>query len=132
MPYAKGAGYDPKKGCLRGTREEVIDEICQWVNRDGDGVPRMFLLIGVAGTGKSAIAHTVAERFDAARRLGSSFCFDRSHQEERRPDNIFSTIARDLADLDPPTTSIFMESNPGEESTPHHRRSGRAIRTIHP
>jgi hypothetical protein len=116
MPYAKGAGYDPKKGCLQGTREKVIDEICQWVNRDGDDVPRMFLLIGVAGTGKSAIAHTVAQRFDAVGRLGSSFCFDKSHQEERRPDNLFSTIARDLADLDPQRRQCLWEVIQGKRA----------------
>ena len=101
MPYAEGARFDPEKGCLPGTRQEVIDEISEWVNRDGDDVPRLFLLSGVAGSGKSAIAHTVAQQFDAVGRLGSSFCFDRSHQAERHPNNLFSTIARDLADLDP-------------------------------
>jgi hypothetical protein len=100
MPYAKGAGYDPKKGCLPGTRGQVMDEIFQWVNRNEDDVPRLFLLSSVAGSGKSAIAHMVAQRFDELGRLGSSFFFDRSHQAERRVDNIFSTIARDLANLD--------------------------------
>jgi hypothetical protein len=100
MPYATGARYDPDKGCLPGTRTEVIDEITNWVNSDADTVPRVFLLIGMAGTGKSAISHTLARLFDDFGRLGSSFCFDRAHQAERRPDNLFSTIARDLADLD--------------------------------
>jgi AAA ATPase domain len=101
MPYAEGARYQSARGCLQGTREEMIDKICQWVKSDDDDVPRMLLLSGVAGSGKSAIAHTVAHRFDQVGRLGSSFFFDRSHQAVRRPDNIFSTIARDLAELDP-------------------------------
>ncbi|KAH7922058.1 WD40 repeat-like protein [Leucogyrophana mollusca] len=99
MPYAEGARYDPEKECLPGTREQIIEEICDWINGDGDN--RLYLLTGVAGCGKSAIAHTVAQRFDKLGRLGSSFCFDRSRQSARRPDNLFSTIARDLADLSP-------------------------------
>jgi ABC-type dipeptide/oligopeptide/nickel transport system ATPase component len=63
--------------------------------------PRMFVLSGVAGSGKSSIAHTIARLFDDVGRLGSSFCFDRSNQAKLRPDAFFSTIARDLADLDP-------------------------------
>ena len=100
MPYAEGARFDPDKGCLPGTRTGIVDEICHWVQSSGDNVARMFLLSGVAGSGKSSIAHTVALLFDKLGRLGSSFCFDRFHLADRRPDNVFSTIARDLADLD--------------------------------
>jgi AAA ATPase domain len=101
MPYAAGARFDPDKGCLPGTREKVIAEICDWVNQDNDDTPRVFFLNDVAGAGKSAIAHEVARRFDRIKRLGSSYCFDRAHQAERSPHNVFSTIARDLTDLDP-------------------------------
>ena len=101
MPYAAGAGCDPEKGCLPGTREKVIGEICDWVNQDGDDTPRIFFLNDVAGAGKSAIAHEVARRFDKLKRLGASYCFDRAHKAERSPNNVFSTIARGLADLDP-------------------------------
>jgi hypothetical protein len=72
----------------------------EWVNSDDEEVPRVLLLSGMAGVGKSAIAHSLAKLFDGLGRLGSSFCFDRTNQAERRPDNLFSTIARDLADLD--------------------------------
>ena len=65
MPYAKGARFDPDKGCLPGTREAIIEEITQWVNSPvGDNISRIFFLSGVAGSGKSAIAHTVAHLFD--------------------------------------------------------------------
>jgi hypothetical protein len=100
MPYATGARFDPNKGCLPGTREKVMEEICNWVNQDGDDTHRIFFLHDVAGAGKSAIAHEVARRFDKVKRLGSSFCFDRARRADRSPNNVFSTIARDLADLD--------------------------------
>jgi hypothetical protein len=101
MPYAKGARFDPDKGCLPGTREAIIEEITQWVNRpDGDNVSRIFFLSGVAGSGKSAIAHAIAHLFDQQMRLGSSYCFDRADQVNRRPSNLLSTISLNIADLD--------------------------------
>jgi WD40 repeat protein len=102
MLYAKGARCDPEKECLPTTREVVIDEIVDWVNNpDGDDRARLFWLSGVAGSGKSAIAHTVARRFYEQKRLGSSFCFDIANHSDRRPDHLFSTLAADLADFDP-------------------------------
>lgn len=101
MPYAKGARFDPDKGCLPGTRENIIEEISQWINSSNeDVVYRVFFLTGVAGSGKSAIAHTIAQRFDRLRRLGSSYCNDRADQANRHPRNLLSTIALDVADLD--------------------------------
>ena len=101
IPYAKGARFDSAKGCLPGTRDMIIKEIVQWVNSpNGDDVPRIFLLSGVAGSGKSAIAHTIAKLFYGQRRLGSSYCFARADQANRRPDNLLSTIASNIADVD--------------------------------
>jgi hypothetical protein len=101
MPYAKGARYDPDKGCLPGTREKIIGEIVQWVNSTNDDTaPRLFFLSAVAGYGKSAVAHEVARQFDELGRLGSSYCYDRADQTNRHPGNLLSTIASDIADLD--------------------------------
>src|SRR6266576_3006014 len=101
MPYADGARFDPAKGCLPGTRDMMIKEIIQWVNSpNGDDVPRIFLLSSVAGSGKSAIAHTITNTFYRQKRLGSSYCFDRADQANRRPDNLLSTIALNIPDVD--------------------------------
>ena len=100
MPYAEGAGFDPAKKCLSGTRDTIIKDIIQWVNSPNGDFPRMFLLSGMAGTGKSAIAHTVAELCHMQKRLGSFYCFDRADQVNRRPNNLLSTIALDIADVD--------------------------------
>jgi chloramphenicol 3-O-phosphotransferase len=61
--------------------------------------PRVVLLTGMAGMGKSAIARTIAEQFDEQKRLGSSFFFDRLDDAKNRADNVFSTIACDIAGL---------------------------------
>ncbi|GJJ11003.1 hypothetical protein Clacol_005232 [Clathrus columnatus] len=101
LPYAVGAGLNTGKQCLLGTRMEVLNEIVDWINNADESCPKLFWLAGAAGVGKSAIAHSIAVRFESIGRLGSFFCFDRNFSLERRQDKIFSTIARDLADLDP-------------------------------
>ncbi|GJJ10647.1 hypothetical protein Clacol_004874 [Clathrus columnatus] len=99
LPYASNVGLHTGKECLLGTRVEVLDEIVDWTNNDDDNCPRLFWLAGSAGMGKSAIAHSIASRFKSIKRLGSFFRFDKNSLERR--DKIFSTIARDLASLDP-------------------------------
>jgi hypothetical protein len=101
MTYADGAGLDTRKQCLQGTRTEILSEITKWVKSTGDNVPRVLWLSGPAGKGKSAIAHTIAKRFEEAGGLGSCYSFDRQREADRRHEKIFSTIARDLADRDP-------------------------------
>ena len=61
----------------------------------------MCLLTGVAGSGKSAVAHSIARLYDGQKRLGSSYCFTSTDAANRNPKNLFSTIARDLSDHDP-------------------------------
>ena len=59
---AKGAEFrqDERKGCLKGTRRAVLDTIEFWT-RDPSKSP-VYWLNGLAGTGKSTIAKTIAER----------------------------------------------------------------------
>lgn len=94
-----GAGLDPTKTCLEGTRTEVLAEIIDWVC-SGDDPQRIFWLSGAEGTGKSAIVHTVARWLKEAGRLGSFFCFDVTRQGDPRPERLFTTIARDFANFD--------------------------------
>lgn len=98
IPHITEARYNPDKACLPNTREAIIDEIIDWVNKpvhDTLGA-QIFWLTGVAGSGKSAIAHTVAQRFQAINRLGASFCFDAASQTARSPYHLFSTISWEL------------------------------------
>lgn len=62
---------------------------------------------GGAGTGKSTVAHTIARRFSQLGSLGSCFSFDKNAPGDRRHEKIFSTIARDLADVDPTIKSAL-------------------------
>ena len=90
---------DTRKTCLEGTRNGILNEIIAWINNTEDNT-RVFWLHGSSGTGKSSIAHTIAYRFKKLGRLGSCYCFNRNEMAEQRDKNIFTTIARDLADRD--------------------------------
>src|ERR1700754_3891772 len=104
MAYAREARYSTEKSCLEGTRTAIVNEVIDWVNGTlSDSTlneRRMLVLSGVAGSGKSAIAHTIARCFDRIGRLGASYCFSRSNQVALNPNNLFSTISRVLAGLD--------------------------------
>ncbi|KXN90686.1 hypothetical protein AN958_03971 [Leucoagaricus sp. SymC.cos] len=100
IAYADGAGLNTEKLCLPGTRSELLDEITKWANNVEGDAPRVFWLHGTAGSGKSSIAHTIANHFKQLERLGSCFCFARNREADRRHEKIFTTIARDLADQD--------------------------------
>ncbi|KAF9064575.1 hypothetical protein BDP27DRAFT_1470619 [Rhodocollybia butyracea] len=105
LPYANGARFHGSKQCLPGTRESVLGKIISWI--DAPSTPngkRLFLLTGAPGSGKSAIAHSLAGHYSELRRLGSSIFADLPDEavtRSRLPILLFPTIARDLADLDP-------------------------------
>ena len=94
---AHGAEYrhGDRNGCLEGTREGVLDEIEHWT-ADLNKSP-VFWLNGLAGTGKSMIAQTIAERMFADRCLGASFFCSRAFEDRSDLHYIFPTLAFQLA-----------------------------------
>ena len=83
-----------RKGCFKGTRVAVLDEIERWARFDKTSV---FWLNGLAGTGKSAIAQTIAERLFAGGQLGASFFCSWDFEDRNNLRLIFPTIAYQLA-----------------------------------
>ena len=63
---------------------------------------------GLAGTGKSTIAQTIAERMFADGRLGASFFCSRDFEDRSNLQLIFPTIAVQLARMYPEFRSIFV------------------------
>jgi hypothetical protein len=119
MPIASGASFDSYKDednvrCLPDTRVELLDQIMKWA-KDDNGKP-IFWLNGMAGTGKSTIARTVAELFAKQRLLGASFFFKRGEGERGNAKRFFTTIATDLMIRVPeirPSIRKAMDSDPG-------------------
>ena len=97
MHRAAGTSYlgGDRQGCLKGTRKAVLWEIENWL-MDEQG-KRIFWLNGLAGTGKSTIAQTVAETAFADGKLGASFFCSRDFQDRSNLRMIFPTLAFQLA-----------------------------------
>ncbi|GIZ48192.1 hypothetical protein CKM354_001126300 [Cercospora kikuchii] len=91
--------------CLEGTRSEILRNIQQWV--DGSDEKSIFWLCGKAGTGKSTISRTIAQRLNQSQSLseqpclGASFFFKRGEQDRSNANLFFATIAAQFADLIP-------------------------------
>jgi len=71
--------------CAKNTRTEILGTIHAWFNGErlatdttlrtaGNAQGPVFWLDGVAGTGKSTIAQTVANHYHQTKQLGASFC----------------------------------------------------------
>ncbi|KAG6330197.1 hypothetical protein ID866_8892 [Astraeus odoratus] len=101
MAFATGVGLMKAKTCLDGTRTKILAEILSWIDDSDVNAPRIFWLHGLAGNGKSAIAHTIAMWFKNVGKLGSCFCFARDRQAEHLEEKMFATIAHDMAIHDP-------------------------------
>jgi hypothetical protein len=101
LPYAEGVSWNPNLVCLSDTRKDLIDDVIKWIDSaDESKVAEILWLSDVAGAGKSAIAHTIAQYCEGHGLLGSSFFFDRSIPDRRSPQKLISTIARDLVRLE--------------------------------
>ena len=110
---------------MRGTRGGVLDEIELWT-KDFDRPP-VYWLNGLAGTGKSTIAQTIAERMFTSGRLGASFFCSRDFLDRSNLQLIFPTLAVQLARKYTEFRSIFIplvESDPGiaDESLYHQMK----------
>ena len=94
---ANGAEYrhGERKGCLKGTRGAILNGIELWA-RDFDA-SSVYWLNGLAGTGKSTIAKTIAERLFADGQLGASFFCSRDYEDRRNLHLILPTLATQLA-----------------------------------
>src|SRR3984957_748013 len=100
LPFAKGSSWNSLSVCLPGTRVTLLEDIWTWIqSADDTKSAEIFLLSDLAGTGKSSIAHSVARRCHDNGILASSFFFDRDVAERNRPQNLFTSVARDLAPL---------------------------------
>lgn len=92
---------DPLHGCLEGTRTKLLQDLRSWVERIDYGAPFIYYLNGMAGTGKSTIAHSVAVMAREAGVLGASFFFAKhSDATLSDPTLVFTTIAYQLAQFD--------------------------------
>jgi hypothetical protein len=83
--------------CMQGTRVQLLEEIKQWVMDTNSTESRVFWLNGLAGTGKTSVARSVAAWGQERGILGATFFFSRDSLERRDPVSVIPTIAYQLA-----------------------------------
>jgi hypothetical protein len=89
--------HDPT--CLPNTRVDLLREIHNWAG--GESSPNIFWLNGLAGTGKSTIAQTVAAEYHAKGQLAGSFFFSRAGRDVSHAGKFVTSIASQLANTIP-------------------------------
>jgi hypothetical protein len=80
--------------CLQGTRTELLQKIMDWAISPSP--KSIFWLKGMAGTGKSTIARTVARSLKDTNHLGASFFFKRGEGDRGNAKKFFPTLTRQL------------------------------------
>ena len=123
LPYAEGASWDPNLTCLPGTRKTVLTAIQAWSRSLDSQI--VFLLEGVLGSGKTAIAHTIAQLLHQKGVLVSTFFFNRNIASRNTPQMLFTTISRDIAKRYPAIAadiSKVLDDEPALASAPLSRQ----------
>jgi hypothetical protein len=100
LPYAANAPFNAyqrqyDETCLSDTRVDLLQNIYSWA--DGQDERCIFWLNGLAGTGKSTIARTVARNYFDQKRLGASFFFSKGGGDVGHADKFVTSIALQLA-----------------------------------
>ncbi|RXW17511.1 hypothetical protein EST38_g8350 [Candolleomyces aberdarensis] len=93
------ARYDAPK-CDEGTRVEAIGELMDWIE-DRDGPQRLLCMTGAAGSGKSSLQQTIAERCAESGILGSAYCFSSTDPTRNTTSTFVPTIAFQLGSRNP-------------------------------
>ena len=95
-----------RRACTPGTRVAILDRIYHWAQDPSPNSPRVFLLTGNAGSGKSTIANTVSHHFDkddeiiddeVPNILQATYCCSRQFDDTRRQKYIIPTLVYQLA-----------------------------------
>ena len=100
LPYAAAAPFNTAQWqheptCLLDTRVD-LQQIHDWI--DGSDERTIFWLNGLAGTGKSTIARTIAHTCFQQGRLGASFFFSKGSGDISHAGKFFTTIAAQLSE----------------------------------
>jgi len=85
--------------CLPGTQVELRKNILDWAIGNTEGGASIWFLEGMAGTGKSTLARSIAEHVNDAGHIVMSFFFDRDVEDRKDVKKLAGTLARQLTDV---------------------------------
>ncbi|KAL5521090.1 hypothetical protein ACEPAG_9012 [Sanghuangporus baumii] len=87
--------YRTDKACLSDTRTNILERISRWATNASDR--KLLWVHGSPGSGKSAIANSVAQNFDLQRLLAGCFFCRRDDADLREPSKMIPSLATHLA-----------------------------------
>ena len=93
--YDYGHQFDVPR-CHENTRVAVLEKLDDWVNLGPEIVGFIMWLYGAAGAGKSAIAHTMAERLHTRQQLLATFFFSRADSSRNNIKSVIATLVYNI------------------------------------
>jgi nucleoside-triphosphatase THEP1 len=93
------SSYGDPTGCMQGTRVKVLEKLDTWASNPNSS--KVYWMVGMAGIGKSTIAHTFCENLEAKNILSGSFFASRASEKTRNARLIIPVIAYALARASP-------------------------------
>ncbi|KEP48259.1 vegetative incompatibility protein HET-E-1 [Rhizoctonia solani 123E] len=96
-----------RRNCTEGTRKQVLSNLENWLV--DNGMPTVYWMNGMAGTGKTTIACTFSQRLEERERLAASFFCTRTSVDCCDVARIVPTIAYQLARYSIPFQSALYE-----------------------
>ena len=123
LPVASEAAFNSLNNqheptCLPNTRAELLEDIAAWI--DGSDERGIFWLNGIAGTGKSTVARTVARTYYDRGDLGASFFFSKGGGDLSNANKLVTTLARHLASRVPSVRRYICEAIMEQEDIMEH------------
>ncbi|KAJ7690268.1 hypothetical protein B0H17DRAFT_1331490 [Mycena rosella] len=98
-PARYNAENTPNK-CMEGTRVDIIKDVIAQLTSTPGSFHQVLMLSGVAGSGKSTIAKSVASVLAENQQLAASFFFSRDYEERKEITHLATTLAVQLAEYD--------------------------------
>ncbi|KAG5637284.1 hypothetical protein H0H81_005079 [Sphagnurus paluster] len=102
------SSYGNPTGCMEGTRVKILEDLNDWTSDVNH--KKVYWMVGMAGTGKSTISHTLCEILDRKNLLGASFFASRASEKTNNAHLIVPVIAYGLARDSPSMISEVLKA----------------------
>ncbi len=85
----------PQPNVMEGTREGILEKLSNWIE-DPFKKSRIHWAHGAAGTGKSAVAQALSEKYLGTGQLAAAFFFSRNDSTRDKLDPLVASLAHQL------------------------------------